>query len=379
MVQVIYMNGGAQSTTNLIALPATIGQSLIIFTNWQVRKKGKIRWKSLCFITATEGIAQIFLLNGMMLAGASIFTVIYSSITIYTAIFSYLVLGRRLAVGQWMGIFITVFGLGLASEGAGKEGSTIVAGVCLISIGSIMHSLIYVLTEYLMGHVEDPCEPEMLGSMLGLIAVGMNMSWQIVYTIPRWDTLVLQNIETHNGDIRIVLLCYLGIVLSSLGHSFCFFRLLKSAGSTTTGMMKCVQAVGLFLASHFAFCGINPHECFTMDKAGSLVIVLTGVMLYSIYAYNNHYNPDAEEERSVKELPHIIEDVELSSYQSDQRTYSKVPQTGDEEGFVAGHVMHLILGKVELGSSSKSTMPGLFPKIYEEEADTGSYYQANNR
>ena len=53
-------------------------------------------------------------------------------------------------------------------------------------------------------------------------------------------------------------------------------------GSATTGVLKGVQAVTTFVASHYAFCSVVQSQCFSVPKAVSLVVVLLGVMMYSL-------------------------------------------------------------------------------------------------
>jgi hypothetical protein len=54
-------------------------------------------------------------------------------------------------------------------------------------------------------------------------------------------------------------------------------------GSTSTGLIKGVQSVAIFVVSHFAFCSVQQSQCFSMIKGVSLLIVLLGVYIYTQY------------------------------------------------------------------------------------------------
>ena len=107
--------------------------------------------------------------------------------------------------------------------------------------------------------------------------------WQLVYTFPRWDTLISDEIAAHNGDFSIIAVTYVGLVVVNFVHGVCFFHMLKMVGSTTTGVLKGVISVLVFIISHFAFCSLQSSQCFSISKGLSLVVVVLGVACYSIY------------------------------------------------------------------------------------------------
>ena len=75
------------------------------------------------------------------------------------------------------------------------------------------------------------------------------------------------------------------IALSNLVHSSTFFFTLKyfPGGSTSAGVMKGLQAVLVFVVTHFVYCGRGyggEEMCFTNKKFVALITVSTGVMGY---------------------------------------------------------------------------------------------------
>ena len=110
------------------------------------------------------------LTNGLMLCGASVFTVVYSSITIYTALLSKIFFGRDMHPLQWLGIVITILGLAIVTKAEeDSEAPTVMYGIFLVLVGTMAHSSIYVLTEYVLVFADDPVPPERLATILGTI------------------------------------------------------------------------------------------------------------------------------------------------------------------------------------------------------------------
>lgn len=234
IITVIAMNGGADRTTFLIALPSCIGMSMSIFANWESRDKGKIRWKFIILAACIDMFASIMNLNGLIFAGSALYTMVSSSMTVYIAVFSYFIFGRRLHVGQVFGIAVLILGLSTAAIGAQSDGKDVLLGVLMVFIGSATHAVGYIISEYLLVCAKDPISPEMLCCLLGSAGGGINLAWQIVYTAPRYQALVVDEIAENNGSGSVVLIGYILLALLSLVHSLCFFNLIGIIGSTSS-------------------------------------------------------------------------------------------------------------------------------------------------
>ncbi len=287
LIEVVSINGGCPPSTMLIALPSCIGMSLSILTNWKSRRQGVIHWPLLFAISFVELISQVLNLNGLIFAGSSLYTVVHSSVTVYIAVLSYFFLNRKLHQGQWIGIMIVMMGLSIVAAGARLDGQDASLGVVLVLLGSGIHSATYICSEYLLVCCDNPISPELLCTLLGGVGTAINLSWQLVYTLPRYQTLVVDEIAAHNGSVSVIVACYLVLTVSSLVHSLCFFNLLGLVGSTSTGVMKCAQSVVIFVLSHFAFCSVQRSQCFTPLKGLSLVVVLLGVVMYAQFQHKS--------------------------------------------------------------------------------------------
>lgn len=292
-VEVIALNGGSEKSTLLIALPTGIGLSLSIFTNWKSRNLGKIQWGLIIGVACVDVVAQVLNLNGLIAAGSAIYTIVSSSSTIYIAIFSYFFLNRQLHVGQWLGLIVVMVGLSIATADAQSYGSSVFLGVVLILIGSMVHSAMYIVSEYLLVFTDDPISPELLSTLLGASMTSVNLAWQVVYTIPRYQTLIVDEIAAYHGSAYLIVGGYVVLVLSALVHGVSLFSLLGIIGSTSTGLIKAVKSVALFVVSHVAFCSVKESQCFTYWKGFSLVVVLVGVFVYTQFQPHSAANADS--------------------------------------------------------------------------------------
>lgn len=281
LIELISLNGGCETTTFLIALPNSIGACFLILLNKSARYKGTVRWKPIIVIAILEATSQAVVLDGLILAGSAIYTVAYSSVTMYTAVLAYLFLQKKLHPFQWIGVALVMCGLSLVSIGANQDGPDAVLGVVLILAGSLTHSINYVSSEYLLTQCEDPIEPELLAFFLGTMGSCFNMMWQIFYTIPHYETLIVQPIQAANGNVAVILFGYFFLTLANAMHALCFYNLLRYIGSTSTGLTKGLQSVLVFVFSHLIYCHWIASQCFTWSKGLSLVVVLSGIYLYS--------------------------------------------------------------------------------------------------
>ena len=88
---------------------------------------------------------------GLTLAGSAIFGIVYSSVSCWAALFSWLLLGRSLAARQWAGIAVVTVGLaGSCTADAMAVGDDVILGTVLIAVGTIAYGLEFSLCERLL-------------------------------------------------------------------------------------------------------------------------------------------------------------------------------------------------------------------------------------
>lgn len=120
----------------------------------------------------------------------------------------------------------------------------------------------------------------------GSVATCAFTIWQLVYTLPNFDDKIWTPMQAADTTIKYALLLLGAFSLSNTVHAMTFFHTLRHfpGGATSAGVMKGLQAVLVFLFTHFAYCGRTGGEemCFTYSKFLSLVTVTGGIVGYGI-------------------------------------------------------------------------------------------------
>jgi drug/metabolite transporter (DMT)-like permease len=250
------------------------------------------QWPSLptigrtALIAAFDISAQAMNYTGATLAGPTIFAIIYSSVTVWTAVFSLLVLRRPLSAWQWLGV-VTVFG-GLCITGLNshKLGPQVLHGSTLIFLGSIMHALTYVMSEKIMAGREGitiyaNC------AIQGMVAFFSILLWQLLYTRTHWKEVIEEPMLEATGSTSwwpAAIGVLAAFAIANFVHALCFFHTLKHfpGGATSAGVMKALQAVLVFVVTSVTYCGRlgGPEMCFSNAKLVSLIVVVGGVLLF---------------------------------------------------------------------------------------------------
>ena len=330
-MEYLTLNGAFDKSTLLIVLPNYIGMSFAVLTRYEVvyTTMQYVVWWDMFLLALVDIVSQGLCLIGLVYAGSSIYIIIYSSTTIWAAVWSFFLLNKALLYQQWLGILTVVFGLsitaydGKTSANASSNSSDALVGIVLVLLGSFTHALTWVLIEKwtkqqppqqvtsssssssspLTSTVVSEkkgggwdeltplcpstrisprpvAAPELVCSLMGLIGCLCYSAWQLVYTLPRWNQLVLAPIAAHGGDLRYISAAYLLLAVMGFLHAVSFYHLLGQLGSVATGVMKGVQSVAVLVLSHEAFCAVESTQCFTVYKGVSLVVVLSGVYFY---------------------------------------------------------------------------------------------------
>lgn len=263
-------------------------------------------------ITLFDICAQAMNYNGAALAGPTIFAIIYSSVTVWTAVFSRLLLGRKLVPGQWLGIITVFCGLAItATDNSVQVGSSVLHGLILVIIGSMMHGLTYVLCEIVMVVPDETLAvmptwwQRLIGdknevrmsvtqncAIQGIFAVAFMLVWQIFYTVPHMEELILEPMNEAGTSLSQASIILGSFALANLIHALSYFFTLRHfpGGATSAGVMKGLQAVLVFVVTDYFFCGRTGGRemCFTPTKLTSLVTVVGGVALFGIFTEQHH-------------------------------------------------------------------------------------------
>lgn len=266
------------------ALGPTIGSVPLIFekTKWPSWKT-IMKAAGICFFDIFCTVANY---TGASKAGPTLFSIVYSSVTIWTAVFSQILLDRRMRRGQWLAVMAVFGGLVLTATDSQELGEDVMLGLILISIGSAMHAMTYILSEGIMTVSEETLSVRQNNAIQSSVAATTLLLWQILYTLPRWEEKIGAPMQASGTSTLQALGILLLFSASNLVHSSTFFHTLRHfpGGSTSAGVMKGLQAVMVFVITHFAYCGLfgGPEMCFSKAKFLSLVTVSGGVMGYGV-------------------------------------------------------------------------------------------------
>ena len=239
----------------------------------------------ICLIALFDLGAQAMNYTASTLAGPTLFAIIYSSVTVWTAVFSRVFLRRRMNPRQWLGVFIVFGGLCVTGISSVELGEKVMRGSLLVTIGSMMHAMTYIMSEAVMTYC-DGVTVESNCAIQGMTACVSLLLWQFFFTRPRWNELIEEPVEhsSYEHSWTAVLSVLLAFGVASVVHSVCYFYTLARfpGGATSAGIMKGLQAVLVFAATSVAYCGhIGGEEmCFSQLKLASLVVVVGGVFVF---------------------------------------------------------------------------------------------------
>jgi len=244
-------------------------------------------------IAVIDIFAQAMNYTGSTLAGPTLFAIIYSSVTVWTALYSRLILQRFMTIYQWLGVIIVFLGLIVTVFNSTSYGKDVVNGSMLVFVGSSLHALTYVLSEIIMTRGtaatststhSNRLSVKMNCAVQGIVACVAYLLWQIIYTRQHFQESILEPMKVANTTYAYAIFILCTIAVSNLVHALTFFHTLKyfQGGATSAGVMKGLQAVLVFVVTSWFYCGRlgGSEMCFTTLKFMSLVIVVGGVILY---------------------------------------------------------------------------------------------------
>lgn len=239
-----------------------------------------------CGIAVFDIVAQTLNYTGASLAGPTIFAIVYSSVTVWTALFSRIFLGRSMSSFQWVGILTVFGGLILTATDSLQLGDKVVHGLFLVVFGSAMHALTYVMSEGVMTVGDDKLSTLQNCAVQGSVACVAFFLWQIFYTAPVFAEKILGPMQEAGTTVGHALGILGLFFLANLVHSITFFHTLRNfpGGATSAGVMKGLQAVLVFVVTDWVYCGRTggAEMCFTRAKFMSLITVVGGVILFGV-------------------------------------------------------------------------------------------------
>jgi drug/metabolite transporter (DMT)-like permease len=286
--------GLANPSAQLYMLFYYLGPAFLIFTLKGEKQASTPTARMLLKATIIAFIdigAQALNYTGASLAGPTIFAVVYSSVTVWAAVFSRIFLQRSLTPIQWLAVLIVTGGLTITATNSVHLGPDVTHGTLLVFVGSAVHASVYVMSEAVMTlsqHESERLTVRQNSAIQSTVSLAVLAAWQIVYTLQssRYEQLILEPARVAGTTFMTAVVIFGGFALANLVHSITFYHTLAyyPGGATSAGVMKGLQAVLVFVAAHLLYCGrIGGQEmCFTTSKLVSLCTVVGGVTLFGI-------------------------------------------------------------------------------------------------
>lgn len=310
LLMVLCRNAGlADPSAQFYMLAYYLGPALVIIP---LLREGSQGWPSRgvilkgCGISIFDICAQSMNYTGASLAGPTIFAIVYSSVTVWTALFSQIFLGRSMIFHQWIAVVVVFGGLTLTATDSLQLGAGVVRGLTLVVLGSMMHALTYVMSEGIMTLGREKLTGPQNCAVQSIVASTFFLGWQFLYTLPRYEEVLWEPMQEAHTTVgkAIGILGVFGI--ANLIHALTFFHTLKyfPGGSTSAGVMKGLQAVLVFVASHVVYCGRTggTEMCFTRGKFLSLCTVVGGVIGYGFATSTREKSGSKGEEHGYERI-----------------------------------------------------------------------------
>ncbi|KAL0219933.1 hypothetical protein P9112_005586 [Eukaryota sp. TZLM1-RC] len=249
-----------------------------------IKPRPQIPHLKLFSVAAIDVFSQALCFAGLLFAHSQFYTIIYSSCSVHTTWLSRILLKKKSPKLRWFAVFIVTAGLavsGIGSKWESVEDIEVLIGMIMILVGSITHSLTYVLYELFMKNKQNALPSLVVCCFNGMYASLIVLAWVVAYVVPRWHELVVVPIINAGSNPRDVLWLYTGLFIVDGIHAFAFYLLIGNIGAVSTGICKGATSVSVFVSSHFLFCATAASQCFTYAKGASLGIVVSGVLMYS--------------------------------------------------------------------------------------------------
>jgi hypothetical protein len=151
----------------------------------------------------------------------------------------------------------------------------------MILIGTVLIALAYVFDERI---VEDySISGENLCVYTGIFSTFYSLCYMGVYTIPRWETLMSDEVRAAGGSWDQIAFGFALVCFSAYLHNWSYFHIVeKPGGSLTAGVLQSLRAVMVFYFSSLLYCNSHPEQCLTLSKSLSAFVVIIGVVTFIV-------------------------------------------------------------------------------------------------
>ncbi|KAI8643236.1 hypothetical protein BD408DRAFT_415182 [Parasitella parasitica] len=279
-----------QQDINMVQVNQPSDDGHIISTTNVPYTEGPIPHKSVIKLALLDVFANFCVTVGFAVVGSGMYQVIYSSVVIWCAILTWLLMKRRLTTMQWIAIFGTSTGLAISSMGnfssledvdeqSVAKTTTLMFGTLMTLGGTFFYSCVYVYSDYIMSQQKPPLLPARICFYSGIYTSVISLIWISLYTLPRFDQLI--HIK-EGTDLTSVWLMYLLVIVANASHSWNYYELIDRTGSVATGILQGLRAVLIYIISDAWYCESDSAQCFTKYKGVGSLLVIGCVFLFTV-------------------------------------------------------------------------------------------------
>ncbi|GAN06959.1 conserved hypothetical protein [Mucor ambiguus] len=242
-----------------------------------MKEEGPIPHFAIIKLASLEIIASFALTIGFSIIGSGMYQVIYSSVVIWCAIFTWFFMGRALSRVQWMAIIGTSVGLGIssldsirgsplqedafASAQMDQEDATrnvLFNGTLMTLGGTLVSACIYVYADNILSKTDRQPLPARVCCWMGIYTSLFTWLWISVYTLPQFDEIIHVDAETSTAT---VIAMYLLVTIANALHSWSHYELIERTGNVATGILQGLRAILVYSISHVWYCQEDSAQC----------------------------------------------------------------------------------------------------------------------
>lgn len=279
--QAIVYRGGGATKSALLLLPGDIANAAWYFKH-RTLDPVPTRYFAIFLVALALFVGKGLGTVGLTYTGSGLYVVIYSSATLWSALFSFLLYKQRLPVMQIVSLFIVFAGLCItafkASGGSTKDSDDIMYGIIITLTSSCMQSLALVYFRQVTSGLHFYTS----NYLLGCFGLFFDLIYIVCYTIPHWDELIGAPMMAKGNDGTGILILYVGSTLINIFKSWGWGTVMKEGGPVVLGLCQACKSIGIFGLSAVMFCAHQESQCYSTEKTIATVMVVFGVTLYSL-------------------------------------------------------------------------------------------------
>ncbi|KAL9537247.1 hypothetical protein MBANPS3_011950 [Mucor bainieri] len=217
-----------------------------------MKEEGPIPHFAIIKLASLDIIASFALTIGFSVIGSGMYQVIYSSVVIWCAIFTWFFMGRALSRVQWIAIIGTSIGLGIssldsirgsplqedafASAQVDQEDATrnVLFNGTLMTLGGTL------ISDNILSKSDRQPLPARVCCWMGVYTSLFTWLWISVYTLPQFDEIIHVDAETSTAT---VLAMYFIVTIANALHSWSYYELIERTGNVATVMCGTVKKI----------------------------------------------------------------------------------------------------------------------------------------